>query len=1176
MENVLNISQDILSLVCNKATPKQVGVALHVLKETHSKSIVTMLNRFGNSISYATAQRYLTSIANEVSEQEKKEGVFIPSNIVPGHFAQYAFDNLNFHSESDAGNLDATTNIVYQYSKEENGSGTEKVPLKKKRELTVSKPHPFVPVSSNLTLKDRKEARSLCGIELICDDNVACNTLIDENVVWFLFRMFPTQVMTSSNDSTVRIPTWNSFFEMYHGQKAHKTSIGYGPLYPQTPTNPDVVQTSLDYFVSLNLKLGHLKTVITCDQAIYDIIKGLIRKYPLKYKDVIVRLGGFHIALNFMGCIGFLMKESGIEEILVVSNVCGRGTANKIMGGKDYYKMVCYHSLLCEVFFMLKWEAFEQWLTGNDEAEALLVLSSQLENLRAAYEVNDKEGITVLIGDVMKQLGSIESLWKDFENTLGVTAQLWGMYIDMVLILKRYIHAERAGLWKQHLIEVRNMLPYTVASGHTKYMSCLPIYLNEMNNLPSTAPDIQKEFEAGNFTVYQTEGIFNGVWTDLALEQTYNKEGKTSLFKGITHAEAAQEKYIKALPFLTSVSEHVKKMVHMVSPQSDHHEKRRKGDIQKVLEIRSTVTETMRNPFSSNIETDKLVNIATGEVLASTELVKAKLIGLESIRDASNTNAAKILPAKIMTFASQKKEGKRKRDCMKKLLSQESTVTRALCFAQDLSDEAKIKAFSYEWNDYPPSLFEPNSDAPGGYTMRKGPKYDFIVTLQNEVADSWTPTKGTSPTNSESVYVIDAMAFVQRYRTLGSESFGQLQERYLQKILTMKPVRCSEVHFVGDRYDFGEMSLKGNERQRRGKGASAQEYVPDHNMKIPEWKGFISNQQNKANLLQYLSSCWTQPSSVPEGTTLVIGVGEEGIRVTSCGTSVLQGLCCHTHEEADTRIFAHIAFCQNNSTFIVHAADSDIIMLSMYYYPRLQHVSELWIEKNDLFLPIHDLVDQLANKIGKNRLQLTDTLLIAYVLSGCDSVSFPFGRGKRKAAKVAIQHVGRMTNLTTFSYDNVELSEKMFNEARDFMCDLYGKPGYSSLDRLRAHIFASSKHDLRSLPPTEDSFHLHVLRSLCQISLYKQAHVCNPTLLPPKLYGSYLDTNGRVIPIMMKKESKPEAGKLTFCKCKKGCIKNCPCAKARLNCIIACACNGDYKKCDRVAENYDDSDGDQI
>ena len=62
-------------------------------------------------------------------------------------------------------------------------------------------------------------------------------------------------------------------------------------------------------------------------------------------------MGGFHIACNFMGAIGHLMKSSGIEHILVEATVCGSGTANKIMAGKDYYTMLRAHSLILAAFF---------------------------------------------------------------------------------------------------------------------------------------------------------------------------------------------------------------------------------------------------------------------------------------------------------------------------------------------------------------------------------------------------------------------------------------------------------------------------------------------------------------------------------------------------------------------------------------------------------------------------------------------------------------------------------------------------------------------------------------------------------------------------------------------------------------------------------------------------------
>ena len=47
----------------------------------------------------------------------------------------------------------------------------------------------------------------------------------------------------------------------------------------------------------------------------------------------------------------------------------------------------------------------------------------------------------------------------EFDKALTTpTTHLRLMYMDMVMILKRHIHAERVGLWKEHLAEVEKML----------------------------------------------------------------------------------------------------------------------------------------------------------------------------------------------------------------------------------------------------------------------------------------------------------------------------------------------------------------------------------------------------------------------------------------------------------------------------------------------------------------------------------------------------------------------------------------------------------------------------------------------------------------------------------------------------------------------------------------------
>lgn len=145
---------------------------------------------------------------------------------------------------------------------------------------------------------------------------------------------------------------------------------------------------------------------------------------------------------------------------------------------------------------------------------------------------------------------------------------------------------------------------------------------------------------------------------------------------------------------MTSVSESVQQMVHMDAPPADHHEQRNIDDFANVLKIKQTV-KRMRNPFDSAQERDELMNLYSGQILAATNLPDAKRLGLEALAAATESNAEKIISPKIETFATQIMHSKKEQDNVKQVVSEESAVTRALSFTQDLSDEARIEVFSY-------------------------------------------------------------------------------------------------------------------------------------------------------------------------------------------------------------------------------------------------------------------------------------------------------------------------------------------------------------------------------------------------------------------------------------------------------------------------------------------------
>ena len=71
--------------------------------------------------------------------------------------------------------------------------------------------------------------------------------------------------------------------------------ISYGPFSPKSPTNPCVVEQSVQYCMDVLRKHGQEYAIITCDQAIFELVLGLQKKNKEKYAKLIVHMGGFHI-----------------------------------------------------------------------------------------------------------------------------------------------------------------------------------------------------------------------------------------------------------------------------------------------------------------------------------------------------------------------------------------------------------------------------------------------------------------------------------------------------------------------------------------------------------------------------------------------------------------------------------------------------------------------------------------------------------------------------------------------------------------------------------------------------------------------------------------------------------------------------------------------------------------
>ena len=150
----------------------------------------------------------------------------------------------------------------------------------------------------------------------------------------------------------------------------------------------------------------------------------------------------------------------------------------------------------------------------------------QMAVWKKAKELNDQAVLYLIQGNGKQCTNMIANDFQCLKNFKSPTTKLWLIYLDMVAVLRKYIHAERTANWALHISTCEQMLPYIVAAGHHKYVSCLPHYIQALKDLPNS---VETEFRKGYSVVRQKVGKVNGVLTDMALEM-YNRDAKTKLF----------------------------------------------------------------------------------------------------------------------------------------------------------------------------------------------------------------------------------------------------------------------------------------------------------------------------------------------------------------------------------------------------------------------------------------------------------------------------------------------------------------------------------------------------------------------------------------------------------------------------------------------------------------------
>ena len=191
------------------------------------------------------------------------------------------------------------------------------------------------------------------------------------------------------------------------------TQFVFGPLIDSPPAHPDTVLTTLMFIEEFMKQHDMVHIHISADMQLYKVILQMKWSDPIRWENLIVRPGGMHTLMSFVGCIGALMNGSGLEELL---NVAFKGVSH-MLNGKAWPKAV---------------RGFR------------MVMSALLEPL-------------ILSGNT-----TVVEITEEFDKSRqSRTGRLWvDCFITPLVIIHLFLRAEREGDWLLHIYALKRMIPY--------------------------------------------------------------------------------------------------------------------------------------------------------------------------------------------------------------------------------------------------------------------------------------------------------------------------------------------------------------------------------------------------------------------------------------------------------------------------------------------------------------------------------------------------------------------------------------------------------------------------------------------------------------------------------------------------------------------------------------------
>ena len=982
-----------------------------------------------------------------------------------------------------------------------------------------------------------------------------------------LLHNFGRSGVVFCDDRAQPVEPWTIFQSKVESDRlTDPATVLFNPIVMASPTDFSTVYTTLKRTKEQMNALGQSVCPIFFDMGLLSKALEIVWANKSELDGVVPLEGGMHFLMACFSGIGFLYGEIGLKELLYESDVFAKGTADHILSGKDFDRALRAILMVDEVLHRQLFQNFQKWLAKHNEnipEDLLSEVSHCLENL-SQTETDTLNSILVKIESTIVPL--IEQ-FKAEGREASPLFSLWDDYlINVSEPIKVFLASSRHSIWDAHLHSKMTLLPFFFASNRSVYARYMTYIVLSMSRLPDRACE---SFSKGHFVAKLTDGTFNSVWMDYILEVTENKALKSSGgIIGLTHNENALVRWFLSRPVTASYS-----MAYKEKESADQQTKKThhtntsffKGnfnaDVSKMSELFS---ETFIDPFSLSNPPSRLVNFATGIELneeSETSLlnchregkamlqkfVNERFVVQEGTGQPSKSFFEPVPKSKVKTM----KAGKTFVKCKSKEvpIGREEMYLRLLAI-NSFKKVPLERVMSFENAPVPLSLFDDNGK------MVANKKSDFMEKLEFLL----DPTLIVKDIDAVDAIIFDGMAVIQMLKPVVSPvktTYSDLASIFWSYVLN-KSQGINTIHVVFDRYF--ENSLKSQTREKRGEHSTVTTNIQPQ-MKVTDMKKIMTSSKCKSQIASFYTKYISEQAHdlIPSSVSVFVsgGMEEKVLKIKNDCISYVQELESN-QEEADTRMLLHVKHCRNLAAkrIVLFSPDTDVLLLLLHHYFDLG-VQEIFFKTGKTgvytnytrFIPIHHLVECLTT-------EQRQILLSVYCISGCDTTSSLFGIGKKKVFKVMLSCAKDFQKIAGMGTDD-NLSVETRYECVKFIGILYGASNCTSLNRLRTEKVLKNKSTKpRKLPPTDDSFLLHLLRCHYQLIVWKGCLSPIQHLPEPQDFGYIFNTGtGLLTPQLMSQPvAPPELLSDLVCDCVDLCEQGCICSLNEQPCTQACDC----------------------